>query len=1221
MKINSNIQLKVIKMLCKKEKIDILFEIFFHYFIFIIAFGVIQNTLGQTIETLPSFVPKTPNASELIRSIDYPINYSTGTAKISIPLSDIKVDNISLPIALNYNSRGFAKDTKEGVAGLGWTISNDLEITRITNGIDDFFKISSLGEYGYYYYDQGYGTYLNSCDDISNSSPTNSYYCEKGKYNFYYRGKVDTEPDKFYYSLLSGRSGAFYFQQRKSDSPNSSGVYTFSLEIVQWPYTGVKIELISVPNCSIEQNGEFKITDIDGTEYYYASTEINDPEPLTYSVSNQCALKVDERSYITSWKCYKIITGKKRERINIFYEKQLPMYSYSGEEYIQVHSNKRYYNSWPPPFIPSENDVFDLMKSFKTSNTNISMLSDGSYSTIIASSFSKYNPPYEHSDIFKYPLHYTKHTTGLGSAIVFPTGEDDLVIEEYSSNLRVPIRIRKQQRKRLYRIVFPEGSIDYNYHESGTETGQLSSITMYDKDSKVIKIVDFYQSTTGNDTHPDSNGYYRHYDGSTTYLDSLSMSSNGTSINHSFEYKNITAFKNYPPTKRTTESMDINFSTEEFSEINGRFSIGPEYREEPNNHFQYLSSTPYNSKTDRIVSDGMLQSITYPSKQTTVFNYEQNSAYAFTSGLIEDVEGFRISSILEYDKPIWINGVYNMSNTILRQRRFVYGRGEKGGGIMKPLRYHNDVPSVTENILSASLSQQALIDTNLNINNTPGYYYPPYYPTNYHSSTEHSEYIVSNNYNLPNQIKFPVLIKKEDVTTYKKNTFVDLPYGTGNPVYYDVVTEFQSYDSNDTHKTGKTVYTYNVIPENGFTIGNTTIFNSLITGNPDALVNEDYNWVYGHLVSKVDYKGILDRRDPKNLATIFKPVKELINTFKINAPIGNSHRIDYGRKHYNYSSNIEDILENFDFHTFQYHGNFFPPIPVIGGFTHTGYTTLETSKQTVYSDTGNIETTTFYEYDATTLLKKSSKIFDSQAETITNISYYPEDVTTKSSLGHDNLSNEEFEAIERLKKTDLHRLSEPVQVETYKNGVLMSTIRTNFHEPYTSILVSKDIQTSKGTAPLEDRIIYHKYDDKGNPVEISKKNGTHVVYIWGYNHSQPIAKIENASYFDVQNQVSNLQTLSNNDNDRTVDTKNSLGNIIAYNGKEGKLREALQDVRSALPNAQVTTYTYDPLIGVTSITDPKGYTIYYEYDEFNRLKQVKDADGNILSNNQYNYKN
>ena len=51
----------------------------------------------------------------------------------------------------------------------------------------------------------------------------------------------------------------------------------------------------------------------------------------------------------------------------------------------------------------------------------------------------------------------------------------------------------------------------------------------------------------------------------------------------------------------------------------------------------------------------------------------------------------------------------------------------------------------------------------------------------------------------------------------------------------------------------------------------------------------------------------------------------------------------------------------------------------------------------------------------------------------------------------------------------------------------------------------------------------------------------------------------------------------------------------------------------------VSTYTYDPLIGVTSMTDPRGQTIYYEYDEFNRLKHVKDQDGNILSKNDYHY--
>ena len=49
--------------------------------------------------------------------------------------------------------------------------------------------------------------------------------------------------------------------------------------------------------------------------------------------------------------------------------------------------------------------------------------------------------------------------------------------------------------------------------------------------------------------------------------------------------------------------------------------------------------------------------------------------------------------------------------------------------------------------------------------------------------------------------------------------------------------------------------------------------------------------------------------------------------------------------------------------------------------------------------------------------------------------------------------------------------------------------------------------------------------------------------------------------------------------------------------------------------------TYNPLVGITSITDPRGETLYYTYDAFNRLEHVKDAEGNILNKNEYNYKN
>jgi YD repeat-containing protein len=56
------------------------------------------------------------------------------------------------------------------------------------------------------------------------------------------------------------------------------------------------------------------------------------------------------------------------------------------------------------------------------------------------------------------------------------------------------------------------------------------------------------------------------------------------------------------------------------------------------------------------------------------------------------------------------------------------------------------------------------------------------------------------------------------------------------------------------------------------------------------------------------------------------------------------------------------------------------------------------------------------------------------------------------------------------------------------------------------------------------------------------------------------------------------------------------------------------------PNWQVTTYTYDYDAGITSITDPIGDTSYYEYDNLHRLKKVVDAQGNVISEHDYNFK-
>lgn len=62
------------------------------------------------------------------------------------------------------------------------------------------------------------------------------------------------------------------------------------------------------------------------------------------------------------------------------------------------------------------------------------------------------------------------------------------------------------------------------------------------------------------------------------------------------------------------------------------------------------------------------------------------------------------------------------------------------------------------------------------------------------------------------------------------------------------------------------------------------------------------------------------------------------------------------------------------------------------------------------------------------------------------------------------------------------------------------------------------------------------------------------------------------------------------------------------------------DLRLHPSESQMTTYTYAPMVGITSETDPAGRTIFYEYDLFKRLMTIKDKDGYILKHFEYNYK-
>lgn len=164
-------------------------------------------------------------------------------------------------------------------------------------------------------------------------------------------------------------------------------------------------------------------------------------------------------------------------------------------------------------------------------------------------------------------------------------------------------------------------------------------------------------------------------------------------------------------------------------------------------------------------------------------------------------------------------------------------------------------------------------------------------------------------------------------------------------------------------------------------------------------------------------------------------------------------------------------------------------------------------------------------------------------------------------------------------------------------------------------IISYDINNILTVA---NKITFDRYDNKGNLLQYSNIEGVPVAIIWGYNQTYPIAKVVGGSYprdpsFQTPepiNEISNVGSVMDLSNQDELDLS-----------KEINLQTALDDLRKQpkLLNTQITTYTYDPLIGVTSITSPNGIRENYVYDTANRLKEIKDTNGNILKEYKYNY--
>lgn len=256
-------------------------------------------------------------------------------------------------------------------------------------------------------------------------------------------------------------------------------------------------------------------------------------------------------------------------------------------------------------------------------------------------------------------------------------------------------------------------------------------------------------------------------------------------------------------------------------------------------------------------------------------------------------------------------------------------------------------------------------------------------------------------------------------------------------------------------------------------------------------------------------------------------------------------------------------------------------------FTHYPY--LKKKKIVTYFPAGNIEETIENKYNESRLLTESS--FKNSLK---------ENVVVKFKYPNDFINNEPYKSM-----VASNMLSNIIEKYTSVNNSI--TIENTDYADFNGLYLPQSIKLKKDNNQPELRIKYNNYDEYGNPTFITKDNLLNKIYIWGYNGQYPIVEITNANYNQMKAIIdeSTIKAISKK-------SEPSASDWLLLN----KLRE-----NSNLTEAEIKIYTYKPLFGIESISDPSGVMTYYYYDALKRLTTIKDHKGNIIKAVNYNYAN
>jgi YD repeat-containing protein len=285
---------------------------------------ITQASFPQAEQTLNKVVITPPTAASLIKYVDIPVNYHTGIPQIGLPIYTLKEGPLEVPISLSYHSGGIKLDEQASWVGLGWSLNAGGVITRTVIGTPDE---NGTAEYG-----------KNNSSHLSNNGYNNYYFQFDGSsplathdvayLNNISNGIWDGEPDLFFFNF-NGYSGKFYFNDdgRPVLVPESDFKIDYTYTVTSGQYNSIQ---------------QFIITTSDGTKYYFGSrNNPSDPDPVekthNFHTGEDGAFYTGTNNTIANWYLNKIVSADNQFSISL---------NYVAEEYsYKTVQSKNYTNN------------------------------------------------------------------------------------------------------------------------------------------------------------------------------------------------------------------------------------------------------------------------------------------------------------------------------------------------------------------------------------------------------------------------------------------------------------------------------------------------------------------------------------------------------------------------------------------------------------------------------------------------------------------------------------------------------------------------------------------------------------------------------------------------------------------------------------------------------------------------------------------------------------